>query len=204
MIVDMLYSLRGTIVHYDAASIAIECGGVAYLCQASLSTVAAVGEMGSEALLYTYLHVREGAIDLFGFADREELSCFKMLLGVTGVGPKAALAILSQMSPERFALCVASGDYKFLTVAQGVGAKLAQRIVLELKDKVSGAAVAQGITQPPMGIAAGTGNLAEAVSALVVLGYSQPEAASALGTLPADLPVEELIKAGLKNLAGGK
>ncbi|MDL2232268.1 Holliday junction branch migration protein RuvA [Ruminococcaceae bacterium OttesenSCG-928-L11] len=198
----MLYSLKGTIVYFDPTSIAIECGGVAYHCQASLSTITAVGDVGAEALLYTYLHVREGAIDLFGFAEREELSCFKLLLGVTGVGPKAALAILSQMSPERFALSVAAGDYKFLTVAQGVGTKLAQRIVLELKDKVNNAAVAKGVAQPTGTMSVGTGNIAEAISALVVLGYSQTEAASAVGTLPADSPVEELIKAGLKALAG--
>jgi Holliday junction DNA helicase RuvA len=199
----LLYSLRGNLIFYDALSVAVECGGVAYHCQTSLSTITKLGEVGSETLIYTYLHVREGSIDLFGFADKEELSCFKMLLGVTGVGPKAALAILSQMSPERFALCVASGDYKTLTVAQGVGAKLAQRIVLELKDKVSGVSVAKGISQPMVGGGiSGTGNMAEAIAALVVLGYSQPEAASAIGYLPADLPVEEMIKAGLKGLAG--
>lgn len=198
----MFYSLSGTIVHYDATSIAIECGGVAYLCMASLSTITSVGEIGEKAKLYTYLHVREGAVDLFGFASRGELSCFKMLLGVSGVGPKAGLAILSQMSPEHFALCVASGDYKALTVAQGVGNKIAQRIVLELRDKVNSAAVAKGVTQPATGVTVGTGNISEAISALVVLGYSQPEAAAAIGTLPPDLPVEELIKTGLKALAG--
>jgi Holliday junction DNA helicase RuvA len=200
----MFYSLRGTVVYYDAASVAVECGGVAYHCQTSLTTITAVGVVGAETLLYTYLHVREGAIDLFGFADREELSCFKMLLGVTGVGPKAALAILSQMSPERFALTVASGDYKFLTVAQGVGGKLAQRIVLELKDKVSGAAVAKGMGQPMGNIAIGAGNMSEAISAFVVLGYNQSEAAAAIAAQSQDAPVDELIKAGLRALAGSR
>ncbi|MDR2931641.1 MAG: Holliday junction branch migration protein RuvA [Oscillospiraceae bacterium] len=199
----MLYSLKGIIVYYDAVSVAVECSGVAYHCQTSLSTVTSVGEVGSEATLYTYLHVREGAIDLFGFADKGELACFKMLLGVTGVGPKAALAILSQMSPERFALCVASGDHKLLTVAQGVGPKLAQRIILELRDKVSTADIAQGIGAPVANIAVGSGNMAEAVSALVVLGYSQSEAAASVATLPPDLPVEDMIKTGLKSLAAG-
>ncbi|MCL2056238.1 MAG: Holliday junction branch migration protein RuvA [Oscillospiraceae bacterium] len=199
----MFYSLRGKIVHYDAGGIAVECGGVAYLCQTSLSTINQTGDIGKEALLYTYLHVREGAIDLFGFADKAELSCFKMLLGVTGVGPKAALAVLSQMSPERFALCVASGDYKTLTAAQGVGAKLAQRIALELKDKIGGAAQG-GFAQPAGAVSMGAGSMAEAISALVVLGYSQSEAAGAVGALPADTPVDELIKAGLRALAGGR
>jgi len=105
------------------------------------------------------------------------------------------------MSPERFALSVAAGDYKFITVAQGVGNKLAQRIVLELKDKVSGAAVAGGITQPVGAVSVGAGNMAEAISALVVLGYSQSEAAGAIGSMPGDTPVDELIKAGLRAMA---
>ena len=103
-----------------------------------------------------------------------------------------------------FALSVASGDYKFLTVAQGVGAKLAQRIVLELKDKVSGAAVAGGLTQPMGAVSIGAGNIAEAISALVVLGYSQSEAAGAIGSMPGDTPVDELIKAGLRALDGAR
>ena len=201
----MIYSLRGKIVHYDAAGFAIECGGVAYYCQASLSTITQIADIGDEILVYTHMNVRENAVDLFGFADKEELSCYKMVTSVSGVGPKAALAILSQMSPERFALCVASGDYKSITVAQGVGTKIAQRIVLELKDKVNNSIVAQGVTQGYAGpaVAAG-GNMAEAVNALLVLGYSQAEAASAVGYLPGDLSVEEMIKAGLKTLASGR
>ena len=202
----MIYSLRGTIVHYDAAGFAIDCGGVAYYCQARLSTITQIADLGSDVLVYTHMNVRENAVDLFGFADKEELACYKMLTGVTGVGPKAALAILSQMSPERFALCVASGDYKSITVAQGVGNKIAQRIVLELKDKVDSTAVAQGVGQGSSGGGAvvGSGNMAEAVSALMVLGYSQAEAASSIGYLSGDLSVEDMIKAGLKSLASGR
>ena len=197
----MLYSLKGRVAHYDSTGVAVECGGVAYFCQSSLSTIAAVGDVGDQAFLYTYLRVGENAVDLFGFASMEELSCFKMLIGVSGVGPKAALAILSQMSPERLALTVASGDYKFLTVAQGIGGKLAQRIVLELRDKVQSADIAKGITSPAAHINVGAGNLSEAISALVVLGYHQTEAAGALAPLPSDLSVEELVKLGLKALA---
>jgi Holliday junction DNA helicase RuvA len=196
----MLYRVRGTLVHCDGTSAAVECGGVAYLCQTSLGTISALGPLGGEVVLYTYMYVRENAVDLFGFARQGELSCFKMLISVSGVGPKAALSILSQMPPERVALCVASGDYKALTAAPGVGSKLAQRVVLELRDKVTNADAASGIAAQPV-VSMGAGNLSEAVSALVVLGYSRSEAAAALVSQPQDNPVEELIKAGLKVLA---
>jgi len=198
----MLYSLRGTLVHFDKNSIAVECGGVAYHCQTTYSTLSQVASLGAEVLVYTHMNVRQDAVDLFAFADRSELSCFRMLTGVSGVGPKAALSILSCMTPERFALCVAGGDYKSITAAPGVGPKLAQRIVLELRDKVSGDAVTKGFSAPIPGIAAvGGGNASEAVSALVVLGYSQADAALAVSALDAETPVEDLIKAGLKSLA---
>lgn len=198
----MLYSLRGTLVYWDGASVAVECGGVAYHCQTSLSTLQKLGRQEKEVLLYTYLHVRSEAVDLFGFADREELACFKLLLGVTGVGAKVALGLLSSMAPERVALCVASGDYKSLTAAPGVGQKLAQRIVLELRDKVKSADVAKGMGSAlPVGVQLDTGNVAEAISALTVLGYSQADAAAALAPLDPAAGVEELIKAGLKALA---
>ena len=196
----MLYSIRGTLVHTDAASAAVECGGVAYLCQASMGTLASIGKIGDTVTLYTLMNVRENAVDLFGFASQSELSCFKMLISVSGVGPKAALSILSQMPPERVALCVASGDYKALTAAPGVGAKLAQRIVLELRDKVTNAQVVGGMSAPAIPVM-GAGNVSEAISALVVLGYSQSEAASAIAAQPPEAPVEELIKAGLKALS---
>ena len=197
----MLYSLRGTVVHYDGASVAVECGGVAYLCQTTLGTISAIGQVGREATVYTYMNVRENAVDLFGFSEKSELACFKMLISVTGVGPKVGLAILSQMSPERVALCVASGDHKSLTAAPGVGAKLAQRIVLELRDKVSNADVAKAVGTAPSAVSIGAGNLSEAISALVVLGYTQSEAASALAAQSPETAVEDLIKHGLKALA---
>ena len=198
----MLYSLRGTLVHFDKNSIAVECGGVAYYCQTTYSTLSQVASVGAEVLVYTHMNIRQDAVDLFAFADLAELGCFKMLTSVSGVGPKAALAILSCMTPERFALCVAGGDYKSITAAQGVGPKLAQRIVLELRDKVSGDAVTKGFGAPvPGALAIGSGNAAEAVSALVVLGYPQADAASAVSALNAETPVEDMIKAGLKTLA---
>ena len=133
----MFYSLTGKIVNAVPNSVAIECGGVAFACTVSLNTQKQIGSLGETAKLYTYLSVREDAMELFGFADEAELDFFKMLIGVSGVGPKAAVSILSVLTPQSLALCIASGDVKALKAAQNVGAKIAQRIVLELKDKVA-------------------------------------------------------------------
>ncbi len=202
----MYYSLRGTLIHLEPSAAVIECGGVGYRCVTTTSTLAKLPPQGQEATLYTHLVVREDAVTLFGFADEEELNCFKMLTTVSKVGPKVAVAILSNLNPQRFALCVVTGDYKQLTQAPGVGAKLAQRIVLELKDKIDNTTfvpaqyqeVAQ-VANAPKG-----SNLSEAVSALVVLGYTQGEAASVLAGSDETLPVEELIKQALKRLASGR
>lgn len=190
-------------VHRDTLSVALETGGVAFQCSTTLSTLKTIGEKGSTATLYTYLNVREDALDLFGFATEQELECFKLLISVSGVGPKAALSILSELTPDKLALCLATGDSKSITRAQGVGPKLAQRVVLELKDKL-----AKGLELPAdspeiqaAGLAAADGNAAEAVSALTMLGYSQSEAAMAVSKLDGDLPVEALIKQALKQLA---
>lgn len=199
----MLYSLRGRIVHYDANSVAVECGGVAYYCLTTMSTLSQVAAPENEVLLYTHLSIRQDAVDLFAFADKAELNCFRMLIGVSGVGPKAALAILSVLTPEQFALSVASGDTLSITRAQGVGKKLAQRIVLELKDRVSASDLSgEGAKAPAANVMLDSGNAGEAIAALVVLGYSQSEAASAVSKLAPEAPVEDMIKAGLKALAG--
>lgn len=199
----MFYSITGRVVHRDTQSVALETGGIAFQCSTTLSTLKTIGEKGSTATLYTYLNVREDALDLFGFATEQELECFKLLISVSGVGPKAALSILSELTPDKLALCLATGDSKSITRAQGVGPKLAQRVVLELKDKL-----AKGLELPAdspeiqaAGLAAADGNAAEAVSALTMLGYSQSEAAMAVSKLDGDLPVEELIKQALKQLA---
>lgn len=199
----MFYSITGRVVHLDAQSVALETGGVAFQCNTTLSTLKTVGEKGSTATLYTYLNVREDALDLFGFATEQELECFKLLISVSGVGPKAALSILSELTPDKLALCLATGDSKSITRAQGIGPKLAQRVVLELKDKL-----AKGLELPAdspeiqaAGIAAADGNASEAVSALTMLGYSQSEAAMAVSKLDGAMPVEELIKQALKQLA---
>ena len=202
----MIYSVRGRLVHVEEGMAAVECAGVAFALKTTNNTLSKLPALHSEIMLYTCFLVREDAMDLYGFSDQGELSCFKMLLTVSGVGPKAALSILSQLSPEKFALCVATGDVKSITRAQGVGPKLAQRLILELKDKVQNEQIAKGVGMddiPAPAILAGS-NVQEAVSALVVLGYTQSEAASAMAKLDASLPVEELIRLGLKAIATGK
>ncbi len=200
----MIYSVRGKLMLTQPNLAVVECGGVGYKCLTSLSSQRRMPKVGEEVTLFTYLYIREDVLDLYGFMDLSELNCFKMLLGVSGVGPKAALSILSDMSPERFALCVASGDSKSLTKAQGVGPKLAQRVVLELKDKIKGLEAAQGFIQKDIPLPEDASNLGEAISALVVLGYTQSEAAAALAKLDSSLPVEKLITGALRHLAGQK
>ena len=157
-------------------------------------------------MLYTYLYVREDAVELFGFSTLSELNCFQMLISVSGVGPKAAISILSNITPEQFAICVATGDSKAFTASKGIGLKTAQRIVLELKDKITNEQLEGGVTasNPSLagGVVSGKGNLSEAISALVVLGYPQQQAARAVTAFDGSLPVEELIKLALKALAG--
>ena len=194
----MIDHVRGTVSYKEPNLVVIDCGGVGYACRTSIQTAAAVGGTDSTAMLYTRLTVREDEIALFGFATRAERSCFDQLTGVTGVGPKAALAILSDLTPDRFALSVAAGDDKAFTKIKGIVTKTAQRIVLELKDKVMKSAEHSGI---PVSVpAAAGGNSEEAMAALLVLGYSQSEAAAALRTLDPSLPSSELIRLSLMQL----
>ena len=198
----MFYSLRGKLILTQANLAVVECGGVGYRCSVSLSTLRKLPKNNEEVFLYTYLYIREGAVDLFGFADMEELNCFKMLIGVSKVGPRLALSILSDLSPEKFALCIASVDAKTITRSQGVGAKLAERIVLELKDKIKGIEVSKGFSSDDIPTPEDSTSIGEAISALVVLGYSQSEAAVALAKLDPALPVDKLITLALRSLAG--
>ncbi|MBQ9964820.1 MAG: Holliday junction branch migration protein RuvA [Clostridia bacterium] len=199
----MIYSVRGTLIHRETNLAVVECGGVGYQCNITLNTARQLPQIGSEAMLFTILNVREDAAELFGFADNNELTCFKLLTGVNGVGPKAGLSILSELSPERVALAIAGGDYKALTRAQGVGPKLAQRIVLELKDKVGIPSATGGTvldSGAPIGAANASGNAAEAASALTMLGFSAGEASAAVAKLDSALPVEELVRQALRTL----
>lgn len=198
----MFYSITGKTVYIDSSSVAVDCGGVAFRCNATFNTLRKIGSLGEIVTLYTYLNVREDALDMFGFYDTAELDCFKLLINVTGVGPKAALAILSQLTPDRLAVCVASGDVKAITAAQGVGAKIAQRVVLELKDKLkSYISQENGEEIAAINAASASDSGEEAVAALVMLGYGKSEAAAAVGRLDQTLSAEELIKQALRLMA---
>ncbi len=196
----MIYSLRGNLIYTDATSIVIECAGVGYHCTASVNTLSDMPKKNNEVFVYTYMAVREDAVDLFGFSTVDELDMFRLLISVNGVGPKAAISILSQFKPADISICVASGDSKSLTRAAGIGSKTAQRIVLELKDKVAAGAV-DGSTTASAAAVAEAPNSSEAVSALVALGYSLSEASVAVGKLDKNAPVEQIIKEALKQLA---
>ncbi|MBQ7070482.1 MAG: Holliday junction branch migration protein RuvA [Ruminococcus sp.] len=197
----MIYSVRGKLIYSQNETVVVECAGVGYECRTSFSTIQAVAGK-DEVMLYTHLSVREDAVELFGFATKEELKSFRMLIGVSGVGPKAAISILSSCTPSQFALAVATGDSASFTKIKGIGAKTAQRIVLELKDKVAKENTISvrgdsGFAVSP----AAADNVKEALTALVVLGYSDSEASSAVSKLDPTLPTEELIKKALMSLA---
>ncbi|WP_418814780.1 Holliday junction branch migration protein RuvA [Ruminococcus bromii] len=197
----MLYSVRGKLIAIESNAAVVECGGVGYMCQTTMNTLKAV-KLNTEVTLYTYLNVREDAVDLFGFATKAELETFKNLISVSGVGPKAGLAVLSELSPEQVAMAIASDDLKTITRAQGIGKKIAQRIVLELKDKLAKAAnedssFAQA-AQNSVNVSAG--NVPKAIEALGVLGYSPSDVSPVLAALDSALPVEQLISLTLKQM----
>ncbi|MBE6778057.1 MAG: Holliday junction branch migration protein RuvA [Ruminococcaceae bacterium] len=197
----MLYSLKGELIHADPRTAVICCGGVGFRCQITMNTARQLPGIGNEVMLYTMMNVREDAIELFGFADKNEMTCFKQLTSISGVGPKVGLSILSELSPERVALAVASGDYKMLTKAAGVGPKLAQRIALELKDKVGATPTAAGVTLPAGAVVSASSNASQAVDALTVLGFTAGEASAVVAKLDSALPVETLVRESLKQLA---
>ncbi len=196
----MIYSLCGELVQTEPGLCVVECGGVGYACRTSANTLRALNAAKkSEVKLYTYLHITENALDLFGFADKAELACFKQLISVSGVGPKAALAILSDNTPSKLALCVSTGDSKTLTKSPGIGNKTAQRIVLELKDKIA-KEQHNGLTELSAPAAAVGTSAEEALTALCVLGFNPAQAGAALSGADTSLSVEELIKYALKRL----
>lgn len=199
----MFYSLTGKLLVKSGSTAVVECGGVGFSCGITLQTLQSLPAVGETAALYTHLSVREDAMDLFGFAEQAELEFFRLLIGVSGVGPKVALAVLSQFTPEKLALCIATGDAKTITRAQGVGPKVAQRIVMELKDKVGSFAASETLQEElaAVGVASASSNASDAVEALVALGYPQSEASLAVGRLDSSLPVEQLVRDALKALA---
>ena len=201
----MIYSVTGNVVAFDASMVAIDVNGVAFHCITTLTTSQKCASMGMKVTLYTYLNVREDAMELFGFYDKTEMDCFKMLITVNGVGPKMGLAILSELTPDKIALSIAAGDYKALTKANGVGPKLAQRICMELKDKVGKAfqGVDTSVDLTAVSSTLTNSNAAEAVAALEMLGYSQSDASVAVSKIDNNLSVEDIIKQALKMLALG-
>ncbi|MGM9661881.1 MAG: Holliday junction branch migration protein RuvA [Oscillospiraceae bacterium] len=200
----MLYFVEGNVALLEQNLAVIDCGGVGYACATTNHTLSRL-KKGERVRLYTYLNVREDAVELFGFDTQRELACFRQLIGVSGVGPKAALAILGAVTPDALAFAVLSGDEKALTAAPGVGKKIAQRIILELKDKMAQAENGTGFAVPaaPGQTAIGS-KAAEAAAALTVLGYSAQDAAEALKGLDVEgLPLEELIRQALKRMVRG-
>ena len=201
----MFYYVQGTVAHIAQNLAVIDCGGVGYACKTTTNTISTLNR-GKVHKLYTFLYVKEDVFELYGFATEGELNSFQMLLGVSGVGPKAALAILSYNSPESLAMAIVSGNEKALTAAPGIGKKIAQRIILELKDKMAKGQLtiggmetfAGGVTIIP------EDKTSEASAALAVLGYSQQEIMLALKGLDLQsLTLEEIIKQCLKKMMKG-
>lgn len=197
----MFYSVSGNVADYGTNFVAVDCNGVAFMCFTSSQTAVKCSIIGENVTLYTYLNVREDAIELYGFYDKNELDCFKMLIGVSGVGAKMALSLLSEYTPDKIILSIAAGDYKALTKASGIGTKLAQRITLELKDKIGSLSADNAEEVSAVASISQNSNTGEAVAALVMLGYSQSEASVAVSGLDPSNSVEELIKQALKLLS---
>ena len=201
----MFYYLDGTVAYTAPYLAVIDCNGVGYACRTTNQTLSRL-KRGERGKLYTHLYVREEVFELYGFATEGELNCFQMLIGVSGVGPKAALSILSAATPEQLTMSIITGDEKALTVAQGIGKKIAQRIILELKDKL-----AKGQFSPGGEPYGGSGvtvipeqKSTEAAAALAVLGYGQAEISMALQGIDMDqLSLEEIVKQALKKMIKG-
>ncbi len=201
----MFYYIKGELVMTDPQTAVIDCGGIGYKLAVSATTLSHLTRLGEKVCLYTYFYVREDAVELLGFYSEAELSAFKLLISVSGIGPKAAMAILSIMTPEKFALAVSSGDAKAIAKAQGVGAKTAARVVLELKDKIAktfGTAFtdAESDELEELGLMPKS-NAEEAIGALMVLGYTRQEAKSALAGVDASLSLEDMITAALRKMS---
>lgn len=198
----MFYYLKGTVAHVAPYLAVLDCGGVGFACRTTHNTLARL-KVGESAKLYTHLYVREELLELYGFATEEEKNCFLELIGVSGVGPKAALSILSSTSPEGLAMSIITGDEKALTVAPGIGKKIAQRIILELKDKLAkGQMAAGGETYGGTGVTIIPENKStEAAAALAVLGYSTQEVSVALKGIDVEnLKLEDVIRQALKKM----
>ena len=198
----MYYYVNGTVAELEGGLAVIDCGGVGYACATTNYTLSQL-KKGAQAKLYTYLNVREDAMELFGFADQSELRSFKLLIGVSGVGPRAALSILSAVTPQQLALAVVTEDEKALTAANGIGKKTAQRVILELKDKLAGEEAFASGAKGGASVAAAVphSKKSEAQAALAVLGYGSAEINAALKDIDVDaLTLEDIIRQALKRM----
>lgn len=196
----MYYYVEGTVRFKDKDLAVIDCGGVGYACHTSVLSLSQVN-IGEKKRFYTYLHIREDVMELFGFVSMEELSCFKQLIGISGVGPKAGIAILSVLTPDKLALAVLSGDEKPLMAASGVGKRLAQRIILELKNKLSRSEL-EDVSSTAVSDLTEYNSKSEAIAALEALGYSLSEASEAVNRIDGQYTdAGEIIRLALKYLA---
>jgi Holliday junction DNA helicase RuvA len=199
----MFYYIKGELVYTDPTTAVVDCNGVGYKMSVSKNTLARLTKRGEKVCLYTHFHIREDAVELLGFYTETELEAFKLLITVSGIGPKAAMAILSVLTPEKFALAVTMGDAKAIAKAPGVGSKTAARVILELKEKVAKSfptesASAEG--EIPESDELVFGNTEEAIGALMVLGYSRQEAQSALKGVDPLLSLEDMITEALRKM----
>lgn len=194
----MLYYLSGTVTVLEPGLAVIDCGGVGYGCRVTAYTAAQL-KLNTAAKLFITESIREDAYELYGFASREEQKCYELLTAVNGVGPKAAMAILSASGPQNFTLAVMTGDEKMLTAAQGVGKKIAQRIILELKDKIGGSSLELDFSGGPVAAPVQQGsNLALATAALQELGYSPAEISLALKGVDPQASTEDMVRRALR------
>ena len=203
----MYYYLKGELAYRDLNTCVVDCGGVGYKLTVSYTTSdALITKIGKEVKLFTHLAVRQDGIELFGFGSNEERECFNRLTSVSGIGPKVAMSILSTMTPDKLAVAICTEDVKAISKAPGIGPKVAARIVLELKDKISKEMLADNSSEAlkaiPKATLTGNSLLAEATEALAVLGYDKNTILTALsGVDPSIDDVGEMIKFALKKLA---
>lgn len=196
----MFYHISGKVSDIEPNLVIIDCSGIGFALNASVNTLSRL-QIGENAKLYTFENVREDAFDLFGFFDKQEKRCFEMLIGVSGVGPKAAISILSSSTPESLAMAVISGDEKALTAAPGIGKKIAQRILLELKDKIAKETSGISIGGTAFAVPTNGSKLSDAVSALAVLGYSNSEITVVMKDIDVDnTSLEDIIKQALRKM----
>lgn len=198
----MFYHIKGTVMDVEPNLAVIDCGGIGFAVNTSAYSMSQL-RLGTEAKLYISEQVREDAFELYGFQTQAEKHCFEMLISVSGVGPKAAISILSSNTPEGVCMAIMSGNDKALTVAQGIGKKIAQRVILELKDKMQKESATFSLPDAGFSVPAGDGaqtRMADAASALAVLGYSSSECAAALKGVDMTMPLEDIIRAALRNM----